>query len=289
MNKPTFWLEWSIPSSFESFEAIENFLFENGCTGCEEKKGLIKAYFSEHNCTEEFHQHFNTYLMNLTALGLNVGTPTFRIIPTEDWNHRWRSFFKPIQITERMIVKPPWSKLKPSRGQIIIEINPKMAFGTGHHATTQLCLELLECYLKPKENVLDIGTGSGILSIAAAKLGANKVLALDTEENAIENARENIRLNHVENCVEIHHHPVGKLPFQTFNLLVANINRTTLTSLLPKLKRYSDDHSRFILSGILQEERTQMGNDLTANRFQLIELKIRGEWCGMVVQIKSSG
>ncbi len=289
MNKPTLWFEWSIPSPPESIESIENFLFENGCIGCEEKQGLIKAYFPEHHRIEQFNQHLHRYLKDLADLGFTVGTPSFRKIPAVDWNHRWKSFFKPIHITERILVKPPWSKWESSYGQIVIEINPKMAFGTGHHETTQLCLKLLEHHLKPEENVLDIGTGSGILAIAAAKLGANKVLALDIDENAIENASENIILNQTEECVEIHNQPLETIPPQVFDLIVANIDRTTLTSLLPVLKHYSDNQSRFILSGILQEEQTRMEDYLTTNGFEIIEIQTREEWRGMVVKTEFSG
>lgn len=284
MNKPTLWIEWSIPSSPESSEAIINFLFENGCLGCEEKTHFIKAYFSANTPVEQFQKHLIAYLKDLTILGLTVGIPTYQTIPEKDWNHRWKSFYKPIQITERIVVKPPWSTWKPSHEQIIIDIIPKMAFGIGSHETTQLCLELLERFLRPKENVLDVGTGSGILSIAAVKLGAHKVSALDIDKDAIENTRENISLNHVEDAIEIYAHSVETIPLQIFDLIVANIDRTTLMSLLPTLKRYSNDHSRFILSGILIDERSRMENYLTANGFWFLELKIKGEWCGMVLQ-----
>ncbi len=287
MNKPTSWFELLIPSPVESFESIENFLFENGCSGCEEEIDLIKAYFPENTPIEHIQKLLSTYLKNLSDLGWPTGRPAYRIIPAQDWNQKWKTYFKPVRVTQRIVVKPPWSEWTPSSNEIIINIMPKMAFGTGSHETTQLCLELLECYLKFGDKILDAGAGSGILSIAAAKLGAKKIVAVDIDENALENARENIALNRVKNRVELYSNFVEIIPLHIFNMILANINRTTLISLLPVLKTYSDHHTTFILSGILCQEKSYMEKTLIIKGFRILEAKIKGEWCAFVLHSKS--
>jgi ribosomal protein L11 methyltransferase len=277
------WIEVTVPLAPESFEAVENFLFENGCSGCEESERSVRGYFPGDVDSENLRKILITYLGGLKTLGFSVGDPVFCSIPTEDWNYRWRKRFKPIRVSDRIVIKPPWRKWAISKGEIVIPIMPRMAFGTGSHETTQLCLELLEKYLNFSDVVLDLGTGSGILAIAAARLGGSKIFAIDTDEDAIDHARENVLLNGVDDQVEFCVGSVDVVGLRVFDFIVANIDRTTIINLIPRLKEYVCTHTKLVFSGILCDEKFQVENKLAICGFRNLEVRSKGEWCGIVV------
>ena len=146
-----------------------------------------------------------------------------------DWEAEWRRFFAPVWATERIVVHPSWIPVELAEGQIAVHIDPKMAFGTGGHESTQLCLQALEHYLRPGARCLDLGTGSGILSIAAALLGAGSVLAVDIDEKAVANARENLAHNRIDSGqVEVRLGSVEAIAERPFDLVLANIQSHVL-------------------------------------------------------------
>ncbi len=283
MNRLTSWIEVTIPAASESFEPVENFLFEQGSCGIEEDKKVLKGYFREDLFSEKIKKLLEFYIENLRMMGFSIGTPEYRNIPAEDWNHNWEKNFKPIQITSRIVVKPPWEKWKSKSNQIIINIIPKMAFGTGTHETTQLLLELLEVYLHPSETVLDIGTGSGILAIAGAKLGASRVLGVEIDRNAVKNAKENIFYNKVDHIAEIRPGSIETIGSEKFDLVLANIDRITITNLLPKLGGYILPDTRLLFSGFLTTDEKEMKETFSVYGYQPIETKSKGEWLSFVV------
>jgi ribosomal protein L11 methyltransferase len=187
----------TLPKAFS--ELFGNLLVENGCKGyvIEESgkdKIVLKGYLKGKLKIASLLDKVNKYAESLRKLDKNdieaeVGLTE---IKEEDWSKDCRKSFKPIQISRKIIIKPVWIK-KSFPQRLVIEIEPKMAFGTGEHSTTRLCLRALEKYQKTGDRVLDLGTGSGILAIAAAKLGSSHVLALDIDPDAISNARENIK------------------------------------------------------------------------------------------------
>lgn len=283
MNKQILWIEVSIPAALESFEALGNFLFEQGSCGLEEDKEILKGYFQENVFSDKTKTLLESYIVTLRGMGFSVGNPIYRKIPFENWNYNWKKFFKPIQVTSRIVVKPPWEKWKSGSDQIIINITPRMAFGTGTHETTQLLLELLEIYLCPSETVLDVGTGSGILGIAGARLGASRVLGVEIDKNAFENARENIIYNKVDRIVEIRQGSVETIGSEKFDLVLANIDRSTITNLLPEFGKYTFPTSKLLFSGFLTTDRKEIEKTFSACSYQLIEARSRGEWLSFVV------
>ena len=149
-------------------------------------------------------------------------------ITEQNWAENWKRFFKPVQITSKFVVKPPWSKTQLKKDQISINIVPGMAFGTGTHATTKLCIQALEQRLRKRGlSVLDVGTGSGILSIVAARLGAGEVWGVDIDGVAIENARENVRQNGISDIIRIRKGSIGDIR-KRFDVVVANIDFRSL-------------------------------------------------------------
>ncbi|MEI9475618.1 MAG: 50S ribosomal protein L11 methyltransferase [Deltaproteobacteria bacterium] len=252
-----------IPADFA--EPVSNFLMEQGATGIEEiaedsKRTRLKGYFEEKGKEKRILLVLRRYLKSLQTLypevfSCHLETET---LPERDWGERWKQFFKPVQVTPRIVVKPPWSTVRLGKGQILVEINPGVAFGTGTHATTKLCIQALERHLRKKGlSVLDVGTGSGILSIVAAKLGAGDVRGVDPDGASVENARENVARNQVSNRVRIRRGTLGDIE-NTFDIVVANIDLRVLRRMRWPLVRHLKADGLLILSGLLEQEKERI-------------------------------
>ncbi|KPJ76955.1 MAG: hypothetical protein AMJ54_09825 [Deltaproteobacteria bacterium SG8_13] len=180
---------------------------------------------------------------------------TMRVIDDQDWAQYWKSHFKPLKVCPGLIVKPSWENIPPAEGEIVIEIDPGMAFGTGHHPTTVLCLHLLRRYLQTGDTLLDVGTGTGILAISAVKSGCGKVTAVDSDETAIGVARENRRRNRIGSdqlfllCGNLTDPVKGR-----YNAVVANILPHVIVELVGQLDRVIEPGGVFIASGIPDEK-----------------------------------
>jgi len=284
------WLVLSLLTPKDLIEPISNFLTEQGAAGIEEveeslEQERLKAYFLQNGSAQKILCSLRQYLKSMHEM--NPKIPLIEIetssIPDQDWGENWKRFFKPIRVGSRFIIKPPWTKIRLKRDEIPLEFNPGMAFGTGTHATTQLCIALLEKGLKRRGlSVLDIGTGSGILAIAAAKLGASEVWGIDIDRTAVEIAKENVRLNSVSDKVKILRSRIGAIR-KTFNLIVANIDYKSLrrarTSMLHHLKK----SGFLILSGILlQEEERLRQHYIRTGKLRWTETRRDKEWVCLV-------
>ena len=282
MIKHRTWIEVTVPYGLESKETVGNFLLEQGSCGLEEGSECVKAYFSEEDFHPRTEDDLNVFLNSLREMGHSVGHLDVREVPEQDWGRAWRAYFKPIRVTPGIVVKPPWEEWPSRAGDIVIDITPRRAFGTGTHETTQLCIQLLEAHLEPSQSVLDVGTGSGILAIVAAKLGASTVLALEIDKDAMENAKENIAQNQVKDCVSVHAGSFDILEPQRFDYILANIDKQTLLHFVPKMKPCMKSGSKLILSGILTSEKSDMEVFLSSTGFRILEAKEEGEWVGLV-------
>jgi len=252
-----------IPKEFG--DAVSNFMIEQGSTGIEELDGdlrwvRLKAYFPQDEKAKRMLHALRQYLKSLQKTSPEISRVQIKTasIPEQDWGENWKRFFKPVQVTSRFVVKPPWSKIQLRRRQIPIDIIPGMAFGTGTHATTILCIQALEKRLKKRGlSVLDVGTGSGILSIVAAKLGAKEVWGIDIDGVAVENARENIEKNHVSGVVKIRKGSMGGLR-KKFDVVVVNIDFKSLRRMRKPLLNHLENQGFLILSGILEGEKDRL-------------------------------
>ena len=253
------WLLISLRVPGASIEAVSNFLMEQGATGIEEneegQKGeRLKAYFLRDGREGGVLRALRRYLKSLQAIQPEISQAKIEAvtIPEQDWGEKWKRFFKPFQVTSRVVVKPPWSSFRPKKNQMSIVINPGMAFGTGTHATTKLCIRALEKGLKKKGlSVLDVGTGSGILSILAGRMGAGEVLGVDTDEVAVEVARENVRQNRISDLVKVRKGNIGHIRRQ-FDVVVANIDLRGLRRMRRPLLRHLKRKGLLVLSGLLE-------------------------------------
>jgi ribosomal protein L11 methyltransferase len=210
------------------------------------------------------------------------------VVDEKDWAHAWKAYFNVTRITDRIIVKPRWKDHVEREGEIVIHLDPGMAFGTGTHPTTAMCLKLMETFLKPGQTFLDVGTGSGILMIAAAKLGAASLLGIDTDETALAVARENLDLNKVDPSIyRLRHQTLDGTEPLTYGCIAANIIAQVIVDILPDMALRMTQDTTAILSGIIRERLAGVLAALETNRMAVVHEESVDEWVALAVQKKA--
>lgn len=208
----------------------------------------------------------------------------------KEWEAAWKDYFTVRRVGKRLVVRPSWRRYDPLPGDVVIDIDPGMAFGTGDHPTTRMCLALVDDLLarRPAVRVLDLGTGSGILAIAAAKLGARSVLALDIEAQAVEVAARNIEENSLSAVVQAARGSLGRLwppdvPQQTFDLILVNISAATISLLADDLAEALAPDGVIVASGIVLEKLADVEDRLRSVGLMTQSVMTEGDWCAVVV------
>lgn len=202
---------------------------------------------------------------------------TLQGVKEEDWAENWKQYYKPFRIGKHMVVKPTWEPWDTQPGDLLIEIDPGMAFGTGTHETTSMCVSLIEKYYQGG-TLLDVGTGSGILAIAAARLGARGIVAVDIDPDAVRVAKENVAHNGLENAIEVRKGDLLKGLSQQFDFAVANILAPVICMLAQPLKTHLAPGGRFICSGIISEAENDVRQALLQANYTIDETCRKGDW-----------
>ena len=286
-----FW-ELTVPSSPETTEGLTNFLWEQGALGVVEEEAppappRLRAFYAARVPSTQLLVAVNRYRQDLRALGFAVGAePEIFPIHDEQWATAWQQSFPPRPVGERLFVAPPWDETTTPAGRVRVVIEPGRAFGTGHHGSTESCLALLDRRLAagPAGRVLDIGTGTGILAVAAVALGAPRVVAIDVDPDAVTAARQNAAANGVGERVEVSAGGPESLPrTAAFDLVLANILTHTHLSLVKEYRRRVAPFGALVLGGMLVGEDDQVARALVPHGFTPRESLERDGWAAALL------
>ena len=236
------------------------------------KVAVVKAYFAEEDNIEEILGYVNEKLVELKEMGIDLGEAKVEHekMYEEDWANTWKQYYKPSKVGEKIVVKPIWEEYEEKEGELVVNLDPGMAFGTGTHETTRMCIQALEKYVKEESTVFDVGCGSGILAIAAAKLGAKLAVGVDLDPVAVESSIENVGYNNLNN-IEILHGNLVEVIDGKADIVVANILAEIICILTDDVKRVMKDGGVFITSGIIHDRVDMVCEKLEATGFEVIE------------------
>ena len=269
------WAKITVTTSQEASEAVANCLFEMDATGVEFKENTaanvdLIAYYPLDDRVGARMQKLRDFLAELPTWGIEPHPATIDVehVKSEIWEEAWKAAFPPQRVGKRMLIAPTWHTIPHNETDILIQLDPGMAFGTGYHPTTRLSLELLEDTLKTDDRVVDIGTGSGILSIAAVKLGAKQVDAIEIDPTAIPVAIENFQTNEVTPQVSLSQGDGLKDIQDRYHLIIGNILTKTILPIIPNCPARLHPGGSVIFSGILETELEQIQSVLAENNFE---------------------
>ena len=270
----TFYLEESSQSSLQ-LKQLQETMEALKAVQINEKKELIDA------------DVFNTNkIENMESIDFGTLDMSWKAVDDADWKDNWKEYFKPAKITDRIVIKPTWEEYERAEDDLVIEIDPGMAFGTGTHPTTSLCVKLLEKYIEPnKDKVLDVGCGSGILAIAAALLGAKDILAVDIDPIAVTVSKENVELNHLSSEIRVLEGDLTKGLNEKADIVVANLMADLVIMLSKDVAAHLKGKSIYISSGILIEKQEMVAAAIKERGFQILEIVEEGEWCAIAAQL----
>jgi ribosomal protein L11 methyltransferase len=286
-----FW-ELTVPTSAEASEGLTNFLWEEGALGVVEEETppappRLRAFFPETVSSTRLVAAVRGYLDSLRTLGLavNGGEPLLAPLLDEPWAEAWRQAFTPQRVGRRLLIVPPWDVPAAENGRKTVIIEPGRAFGTGSHGSTRGCLVLLEALLdrRPVGHALDIGTGTGILGLAAAALGVPRVTALDTDPDAVAAARANAERNRVAERIECALFDPRGLDDHAAPLILANLLAASHIALAPHYRRLLSPGGHLILGGILVEEKAAIQEALARHGFTLAEHAESDGWVSLLL------
>ncbi|NLK98557.1 MAG: 50S ribosomal protein L11 methyltransferase [Epulopiscium sp.] len=248
----------------------------------------IKAYLPEDTPYEEKIIQIQNSLNHIKQfLDIGKGTVKTDILHEEEWANSWKKYYKPLKIGKNILIKPSWEEYTPrDDDEVIIEMDPGMAFGTGTHETTSMCLELIEKYIAKGDVVFDIGCGSGILGIASAKLGASSVIGVDLDANAVKVAKNNVNSNNVQHIMKLYEGNLLDVIDQKADIVVANIIADVIIELSQSVLEFLKTNGLFIASGIIRERLQDVKEAMDKNGLDIIDLYEKGSWCALAARMK---
>jgi ribosomal protein L11 methyltransferase len=267
-------------------ENIANLAFENDALGLEEKNGQLEIYFKDEQQSDSFEKVLVRYAEEYSALNKReLKFSTLKEgLPEVNWNSSWQKSWKPTRVGN-FVVHPPWERPAAEQGVTALEIKPGMAFGTGTHPTTHLLLKWIDRADFSEQNVLDVGSGSGILAIAAIKRGAPFALGIDIDADAVDNARENATLNDVAHETFFRLMGPGQLEqMYRFQVVMANMIYPKIADLFDDLVRLTEPGGELLISGLLDSDQPKISELASEFPLTLQETKMEGEWLAIRYQ-----
>jgi ribosomal protein L11 methyltransferase len=301
------WLELTVRTHPEAVESVSELLsrYAPGGVAIEEpieligegqdyrvltgQSVLVRAYVPMDGAEDEKRQRVAEGLWHFKSLGAHfVGDLETRVLNEEDWANAWKDYYHVTHIGRHLVIRPSWREYTPQEGEAVIELDPGMAFGTGQHPTTRLCLEQLETYLQPGMRVLDVGTGSGILALAAAKLGAARVDGIDNSSVAVESAIANAAINSLSDIISV---TSGTLDAETatrlagqYDLVLANILAHIIGGMAPQLAQVMAPGAVLIASGIIEARLSEAETPLVAAGLRTLDYAMIDDWIALIMR-----
>jgi ribosomal protein L11 methyltransferase len=299
-KEPEKWIKIEISAHSDLMDALGNFLTETGAQGVFQEsltpqntaadfpepviEEILKAYFPQDIRSEKRIVAVQKYIDSLFEIFPGLEKPSFttEIICDPNWGEQWKKYFKPIRVSNNIIVKPTWERYTPASRDIVIEIDPGMAFGTGQHASTRMCIEAIEDVIMKDRSikewkVLDVGCGTGILGITAAKMGAQDVICVDIDKKAIEIAGENATINNVKSSLRILNKNAATID-KPRNLIIANLTSKLLLTLRRHLVELLLPEGYLIISGIIEQDAKNIEEQFSADPLTLHRIITEKEW-----------
>lgn len=234
---------------------------------------------------EDTEENFSK-ISNISDFLINLSTDIHfefeRNCESYDWSKEWKKFFKPLEVAKSFVIVPTWENYNNVDNKIILHIDPGMAFGTGSHETTTICLSLLEEMDIQDKIVCDVGTGSGILSIACAKLGSSKVTAIDIDPQSIITARENVKINDCEKNIIVKEGDLLTTSNDRFDIVIANILPDVIVNLIPQAYERMNNEGLLLVSGIILDKKDFILDKLIKHNFSIVKSLDIGEWTGII-------
>ena len=306
------WAEVSVDTSHEAMDLVSEILQELGAAGVviedpallneyirsglwdytdlkeseETEVVRVKAYWALDEELEGKLQHLAVRLDGLASNGIDkgAGAVSWKAVADEDWAETWKEFFHTEKIGARTVIKPTWEEYEVKVGEIVVELDPGAAFGTGQHATTSLCIRALEDLVRPGMTVFDVGTGSGVLAIVAAKLGAKRVEAVDFDPVAVRVARENVRQNGAEDIVHTERSDLLKSVEGEADLIIANIIADIIVRLFGEVKGSLAAGGTMLLSGIIEDRLADVVEAAGRHGFAVEKIEQEMGWAAVIVK-----
>lgn len=286
--------EGVVVQSLENLLSIQNDptinYIDEGILNMDSETVVIQGYFSDASDIKKCVDEIKAGVAKLPEYGLNAGEGILTVteVADEDWANSWKAFYKPTRIGKNIVVKPTWEIYDIQPDDLVINMDPGMAFGTGTHETTKLCVTAMEETVQTGDRVIDIGCGTGILSIIAAKLGADAVIGVDLDPIAVRVARENLILNGVEDQIEIREGDLVDVlePDEKANVIVANILAEAIVVLSQRIRPFLEKNGIFIASGIICERLDMVSEALEKNDFKIEKIENLGEWHSIVARLE---
>lgn len=310
MNKD--WMEVSIVTTSVAIEAVSGILYNVGVNGISiedpediefkkkhhgdwdyldnsllkiKKYAVVRAYFEDNQDLPKKIDYIRKSVYSLPKFGIDkgIGKVTIKRINEKNWENNWKKYYKPTKVGNKIVIVPIWENYKAQGDDAIIKLDPGMAFGTGTHETTKMCIRYLEKYIKNESTVFDIGTGSGILSIVSSKLGAKHVVGVDLDMIAVESARKNVSYNNISN-IDILHGNLMNVISGKADIIVANIIADIIIQLSGQVRNFLKKDGLFISSGIIQEREREVIDKLEKCNFNIEDINKDGEWFCIVAR-----
>lgn len=245
----------------------------------------ITAYFPDTENLERHVEHINEKIEELKSFGISIDK--YRVeskeVREEDWANSWKKYYKPMLIGEKVVIKPIWEEYTPNNNEVVVEMDPGMAFGTGTHETTKMCIEIIQKYMKKGDRVFDIGTGSGILGITAAKLGAREVIAGDLDPVAVDSAKKNRDFNKLSN-MDVRLGNMAEVVESKADFVIANIIADVICIILDDVESILEVGGTFVGSGIINHMQQKVLDKMAEKGLEVIEIKNENDWRAIVAR-----